>query len=303
MVSISRDPFFLSALESDHALPTEQALANAAIIAIFAYLVPLLTMEINFFRLAVYRSWRRDELKMKRKQRKRKQQQQTNAEHGVAIEMSLMRVPSTNNDDTAADAGGDLPRNQTRSSEVLLDSNNSTHSTSSKDNLLQPNSNINIDNDINNTIDSDDNGDDSSSSSSSASAVGHLITSISTALHDVTSITTLHLNSPRSHSSSHNHHHQLPINSPSLQAAYHTIRTSSMQAILSSLVVYTITAVGVAYNTRGLDEKVVAIIVGTSQFMASMMVFIVSAKVPQWVSLVKFVLLIGVWCFALIVIP
>lgn len=47
-----------------------------------------------------------------------------------------------------------------------------------------------------------------------------------------------------------------------------------------------------AYNTRGLDEKVVAIIVGTSQFMASMMVFIVSAKVPQWVSLVKFVLLI-----------
>ena len=42
---------------------------------------------------------------------------------------------------------------------------------------------------------------------------------------------------------------------------------------------------GISFNTRGLDEKVIAIIIGASQFLASLMVFIVSAKVPQWVSL------------------
>ena len=52
------DPL-LSALEEDYVLPATQSIANAAIIAVFAYIVPLLTMEINFFRLAVYKSWRR----------------------------------------------------------------------------------------------------------------------------------------------------------------------------------------------------------------------------------------------------
>jgi hypothetical protein len=40
----------------------------------------------------------------------------------------------------------------------------------------------------------------------------------------------------------------------------------------------------VAINTRGLDPKVIAIIIGTSQFMTALMVVIVTAKVPQWVS-------------------
>ena len=48
---------------------------------------------------------------------------------------------------------------------------------------------------------------------------------------------------------------------------------------------YLLTAVGIALNMRGLDEKVIAIIVGASQFMGAIVVFIVSAKVPQWVSL------------------
>jgi hypothetical protein len=57
-----------------------------------------------------------------------------------------------------------------------------------------------------------------------------------------------------------------------------------MQAILSSLLVYFLTALGIALSTRGLDERSIAIIAGASQFMAALIVFIVSAKVPQWVS-------------------
>lgn len=49
----------LKAKSADYELPPTQGLANAAIIAVFAYLVPLLTMEINYFRLAAYKSWRR----------------------------------------------------------------------------------------------------------------------------------------------------------------------------------------------------------------------------------------------------
>mmetsp|Transcript_37977 Transcript_37977/g.62056 ORF Transcript_37977/g.62056 Transcript_37977/m.62056 type:complete len:140 (+) Transcript_37977:156-575(+) len=59
----------LSALGEDYALPSEQAIANAAIIVVFAYLVPLLTMEINFFRLAVYKSWRRQDRLLEKKKR------------------------------------------------------------------------------------------------------------------------------------------------------------------------------------------------------------------------------------------
>ena len=74
------------------------------------------------------------------------------------------------------------------------------------------------------------------------------------------------------------------VNDQLLQRAYRTIRIASMQAILSSLFLYSITAAGVAINTRGLDPKVIAIIIGTSQFMTALMVVIVTAKVPQWVS-------------------
>jgi len=42
------DPL-LSAYADDYILPPSQGVTNAAIIAIFAYLVALLTMEINYF--------------------------------------------------------------------------------------------------------------------------------------------------------------------------------------------------------------------------------------------------------------
>jgi len=110
---------------------------------------------------------------------------------------------------------------------------------------------------------------DDSSSNSSSSAVAHLLNDVASALHDATSIDARSSNANTS---------------SSLQTAYQSIRHASMQAILSSLVVYALTAVGISLNTRGLDEKVIAIIVGASQFMTALMVFIVSAKVPQWIG-------------------
>jgi len=115
----------------------------------------------------------------------------------------------------------------------------------------------------------DCNDDNQSASSSSSSAIGHLMNDVTCALHDTRKL---------------NKHRHLHGNSPSLQSAYIAIRQASMQAIGSSLVVYSLTAVGIALNTRGLDEKVIAIIVGASQFMGAIVVFIVSAKVPQWIG-------------------
>eukprot|EP00956_Cyclotella_meneghiniana_P042226 scaffold248394_cov46-Cyclotella_meneghiniana.AAC.5 len=84
-----------------------------------------------------------------------------------------------------------------------------------------------------------------------------------------------------------NEHDDNPTNSnnpAALEKAYQTIHTSALIAILASLTLYTITATCMALFTRGLKDKVVAVIVGFSIFVASVIVFILSAKVPQWVS-------------------
>ena len=122
-----------------------------------------------------------------------------------------------------------------------------------------------------------------------ASAVGYLLNDVSSALQDLParmsggggascspSAATLSI---QDHISSNTN------NIESLYEAYKIIRQSSMYAIFTSLLVYTITAIGISLNTRGLDPKVIAIIIGASQFMTALMVFIVSAKVSQWVSL------------------
>jgi hypothetical protein len=54
---------FLEPLDQngDYILPTTQYIANAAILVVFVYLVALVIMEINYFRFAVWRAWRRME--------------------------------------------------------------------------------------------------------------------------------------------------------------------------------------------------------------------------------------------------
>jgi hypothetical protein len=70
--------------------------------------------------------------------------------------------------------------------------------------------------------------------------------------------------------------------------SYRAVRRASFQTILFSLTLYSGTAPGISTATRGLVEKVVAIIGGGSKFMASCVVFIVSATIPQWVSQRRF---------------
>ena len=243
------DPL-LSALNEDYIndLPTSQSIANGAIIAIFAYLVPLLTMEINYFRFAVYKSWRRDNhllriarrkrLKTKERQQKEKSDDDSSNDRFVINNEAGMKGV----DDEGAD-------------EIMI----AAH------------------------IDEDDEDDD-------ASAVGYLLNDVSSALQDLParmsggggggasrspSVATLSI---QEHINTNNN------NIEALYEAYKIIRQSSMYAIFTSLTVCTVTAIGISLNTRGLDPKVIAIIIGASQFMTALMVFIVSAKVPQWVS-------------------
>jgi len=216
-------------MSPDYILPTSQSIGNAAIIAVFAYLVPLLTMEINFFRLAVYKSWRRMNSNVMQKQKEN-------------INNNTDEHDKNNTDTKAAAAKED---------------------------------------DISDT----------------SSAVGHLMADVTSAIHETTS-NVRHSFSPSNAAQTNTiqDHSSTIYRSANLQLqeAYTAIRKSSMEAIISSLLLYTVTAIGISLGTRGLDPKVIAVVIGASQFMTALMVFIVSAKVPQWVC-ICFVLLV-VWC-------
>jgi hypothetical protein len=93
--------------------------------------------------------------------------------------------------------------------------------------------------------------------------------------------------------SSIHHPHGTDQDRSILNTSYSTVRKSSLVTIVYWMVLYFATAVGIIMNTRGLEEKVVAIIGGASKFVAAVLVFIVSAKIPQWVS--SFVCIH--WCF------
>ena len=223
------DPL-LSAMSQDYILPTSQSIGNAAIIAVFAYLVPLLTMEINFFRLAVYKSWR--------------------------------RMNSNNDMQKHENANNDIDDHEKNNTDTRIAA-------------VKENDNI----------------------SDASSAVGHLMADVTSAIHETTS-NVRHSFSPSNAAQTNTNQDRSSIphdtTTLQLQEAYTAIRKSSMEAIISSLLLYTVTAIGISLGTRGLDPKVIAVVIGASQFMTALMVFIVSAKVPQWVR-IRFILLV-VWC-------
>ena len=186
----------LDSLSDEYVLPTSQSFANAAIIAVFAFLVPLLTMEINFFRLAAYRAWRKCN-------RLTRPVRQVSA---MMAEVTRRMRPGDAMVTEQAYSDGDAVK---------------TGDTSSRDTTSR----------------------------------GQLI-----------------------------NNEECNDHAPKLQRAYKTIRLASLEAIASSLLVYAMTAVGIALNTRGMEEKVIAIIIGASKCLAAFLVFIVSTMIPQWVS-------------------
>ena len=127
--------------------------------------------------------------------------------------------------------------------------------------------------------------------SSSHSAIGHLLDDVRNPpllfvlwRIDQSSIISIDNSSRKSLTNEHDDNPTNSNNPAALEKAYQTTHTSALIAILASLTLYTITATCMALFTRGLKDEVVAVIVGFSKFVASVIVFILSAKVPQWVS-------------------
>lgn len=218
---------FLESFGKDYDLPASQSIANAAIIVVFTFLLPLLTMEINYFRLAIYQSWKtRVRLKHRElnKNNRNKQRSEEVAIKNEEMEGTDPKVDALKdgtesgeeqNDDVVSDR--EIFRNPTIFPEKSVDCNCVT-----------------------------DNG---------------------RGFVRCVSLSTFH-----------------DSNNADLEKAYRCVRWASAQAILLSMAIYSATALGIALSTRGLDPKVIAIITGASKFLASLIAFIISTKVPQWVS-------------------
>ena len=237
----------LKAKGADYELPPTQGLANAAIIAVFAYLVPLLTMEINYFRLAAYKSWRR---------LRRSEHTSSNAMKPVFVSTDLQgeeEVPENVELASGEDSDNDCrtaptaPTAPTVLEEQTCSPGPCEIELGKIDSLVE---------DFEEDLDADQ--------SVTSSAVGHLVHEVRASLLDT-----------KTNECSHPSY-------PVLRRANNQIRMASLQSVVSSLIVYSLTATAIGLLTRGIDDKVVAIVVGSSQFIAALLVFIVSTKIPQW---------------------
>mmetsp|Transcript_19658 Transcript_19658/g.29131 ORF Transcript_19658/g.29131 Transcript_19658/m.29131 type:complete len:887 (+) Transcript_19658:124-2784(+) len=301
---------FLEPLDTngDYILPTTQYIANAAILVIFAYLVALVIMEINYFRFAVWMAWRRME------------RLKTNEQQGSGDGQNKVDGCLENNEMKEEDEGEKIvvEKNCTRS----VSSSEMSASSEENQKMMTPSRNSDVENDHPETQSNNDaiqidqgvtvvttqqeqsprqqNRHHSSIpdiESSSHSAIGHLMDDVrsnlsslqpTSPLRSIRSSSIISIDNNSSHKSLTDENDN-PTNSnhnsaSALQKAYQTIHTSSLIAILASLTLYTITATCMALFTRGLKDEVVAVIVGFSKFVASVIVFILSAKVPQWIG-------------------
>lgn len=312
---------FLEPLDpnGDYILPTTQYIASAAIVVVFVYLVSLVIMEINYFRFAVWMAWRR----MERINTSSSGEQDdhlpkveerlgnTNMLEGIYEEKQEI----VDQNYTRSMSSSDLEMSASEEIEAMSPSRNhgaengQPQTQSSNDNAIEIDQGITVVTQQQQQQSSHQNHHHSSIphqddilSSSKHSAIGHL-------LQDVRSnLSSLHSNSPlrvigKNKSTSiisadgskkclGSNQDDIPNNTATnttpaeLQKAYQTIHKSSLLAILASLIIYTITATFIALYTRGLKDEVIAVIVGSSKFVSSVILFILSAKFPQWVSCV-----------------
>ena len=295
------DPL-LSAYADDYILPPCQSVTNAAIIVIFAYLVALLTMEINYFRLAIYRSWR-NAAAIGALQKKKGEE-----EEGVAVgdkdddvgdmiqqRLDTIHSAANHNKDASTANNGDHDTNNnfigmSLSSSFSTGENDADADGDDRGDELAEDECCCLDHHDDNSNNNNDNNHETNLNDSS----GH---------HD-------NNNNNNSNINNHNHNNNkmmmIIIDDTNANADtnandgdddatttnklllrrtqhYQCIRHASAEAILSSLFIYTLTAWGVGYSTVGLDSKVIAIIAGGSQFVTAVMIVIMSAKIPQWV--------------------
>jgi hypothetical protein len=236
---------------------------NGAIIVVFAFLVPLLTMEINYFRLAVFRTWYAGEREKRSRDRRRLNDLHSDSDCSQSAQYSDRPLPP--------------PFDEIQNSSILIDCRSQTQNFTQLAHSLQHD-------------------DDASSLSSIGDAtissilLDNVLSHAMTTSHMLRDSASLSILSSKHAATCHTqderiqqHQQQQQQQRETLTAAYSQIRKASFSTILLWTGIYLATAAGIAFNTRGLEEKVVAIIGGTSKFMASLLLFIVSAKIPQWV--------------------
>lgn len=300
----------LFAYADDYILPTSQSVTNAAIIVIFAYLVALLTMEINYFRLAIYRNWRIAVSRLPKKDN-------NNSKHG-AIGGANNREKKKHKATTQPLQGRTEARGDNYDVGTLISKFDTSNALLP---LQQHRGNTTTNHDIRrlDTIQSANN--------KNATAINgdydnnfigmSLSSSFSTGDYDQGEELAAEDEYCLDHS--HNDNHETNLNNNRIchhnrddemimiiddthdadadtnnndatnklllrrTQLYQCIRHASTEAILSSMFIYILTAWGVGYSTVGLDSKVIAIIAGGSQFVTAVMIVIMSAKIPQWV--------------------
>jgi len=296
MTSASIIEPFLEPLDTngDYILPTTQYIANAAILVIFAYLVALVIMEINYFRFAVWMAWRRMERfdgqnKVDGCLENNEMKEEDGEEEKIAEKNCTRSVSSS-------EMSASFEENEMMTPSRKYDAENDHPETQSNHDAFQIDQGVTV---VTQQQSPQQNRHHSSIpdiESSSHSAIGHLMDDVrsnlsslqpTSPLRSIRSSSIISIDNNSSHKSLNNEQHDNPTNnhnSAALQKAYQTIHTSALIAILASLTLYTITATCMALFTRGLKDEVVAVIVGFSKFVASVIVFILSAKVPQWIG-------------------
>lgn len=77
-----------------------------------------------------------------------------------------------------------------------------------------------------------------------------------------------------------------------LQEALQVLRWHSLIAIIISLVVISASAAGVGLATRGLNDNMIFILAGLSRVVFSVILFILSIEIPQWLGVYDYVKLL-----------
>lgn len=344
---------FLEPLDTsgNYILPTTQYIANAAILVVFAYLIPLIVMEVNYFRYAVWRSHGRlvrkkdvvaiegdvaskveggveggegvkagSVVAKKKKEGSSSSSGKSDEENQRAIVMQNL-TSSVSSDDISAVAEENKHDNDRKNGhqggeELRVEKINSYYNTIIQE--KKNNDDDNNDDDRNQSQTKNDNNNNNNhllQDTSRHSAVGHL-------MHDVRSMSVRSTivvpdvisrrNSRRLSNTSINNKHtksnKHDINQTTtdqqhqqqqllLHNAYKCIQSSSLISIILSLLIYTISATLIALYTRNMESKMVAVVTGSSKFVAAVIVFILSAKFPQWVSIIFVILLLFVLLF------
>lgn len=332
---------FLEPLDTsgNYILPTTQYIANAAILVVFAYLIPLIVMEVNYFRYAVWRSHGRlvrkkdvvatvdaavkvegdveggEGVKAGSAVAETKKEGSSSSGRSTRNDEENQRdivmqnlTSSVSSDDISAVAEENKHDNDRKNGhqggeELLVEKINSYYNT-----IIQEKKNNDDDNNDDDRKQSQTKNDNNNNNNnhllqdtSRHSAVGHLmhdVRSISVrstiVVPDVisrrdsrrlsnTSINKCTNKDKNNQTTTDQQHQQQQL---LLHNAYKCIQSSSLISIILSLLIYTISATLIALYTRNMESKMVAVVTGSSKFVAAVIVFILSAKFPQWVSII-----------------